>query len=219
MNLLDIDKKLFFLINHDASNALFDIVMYALTTKSYLLLIPYLLYILWKGQKKQVLLGVFIAFCAFLLSDWWANEIKHIVMRVRPCNAIEGVNLLVGCTDSYSMPSNHASNAFAIASSLFYFARYQVAVVGGFYPFIPIIIAVFVAFSRVYVGVHYPSDVIVGALFGTAVSILAISFYKYTAPHYKVKPYATLLFTALTIISLFIIYYIRHGPLDLSRLF
>lgn len=228
MNIFDIDKGLFFLINHGTSNALFDIAMPFITSENYLLLIPYMLYILYKaykiqnteyrGQKsefdiKTVLWAFVIAAIAFLLSDWLGNEIKHTIRRIRPCNVLAGVKLLVGCTKSYSMPSNHAANSFAAVVVLYYFTHRNIPVLISVYP---LILAALVAFSRVYVGVHYPGDVVVGALLGTAIAFVIVGLFRYASLHYKTKPHSTLLFSFLFVISVFRIYYILHGPLDLS---
>jgi undecaprenyl-diphosphatase len=147
------------------------------------------------------------------LSDWLGNEIKHVIRRIRPCNALEGIKLLVGCTKSYSMPSNHATNSFAAAVVLYYFTRRNIPVLFSVYP---LILAALVAFSRVYVGVHYPGDVVIGALLGTAVAFVIIGLFRYASLKDKTKPHLTLLFSSLFVISVFRIYYILHGPLDLS---
>ncbi|GER93350.1 hypothetical protein A45J_1089 [hot springs metagenome] len=228
MNISDIDNGLFFLINHGTSNAIFDRVMPFITAKGYLLIIPYLLYVVYRVYQRQrtkdrlkalglslssVLWGFVLSVFAFLLSDWLSNELKHIVMRIRPCNSLADVRLLVGCTKSYSMPSNHAANSFAATVVLYYFTRQYVSAVISIYP---LAIAALVAFSRVYVGVHYPSDVVVGAFLGTATALVIIVLFRYALSRYRIKPHLTLLFSFLFAISVFRIYYILHGPLDLS---
>jgi undecaprenyl-diphosphatase len=83
---------------------------------------------------------------------------------VRPCNALPDVNILVNCTGSFSFPSSHAVNNFAVA--MFFgilFPNYRKLL---------LIIAGVIAFSRPYVGVHYPSDIIGGGLYGALIGFL-----------------------------------------------
>lgn len=223
MSLLDLDKKLFFLINHGTVNALFDIVMPFLTARGYLLILPYMAYMLLKsrsldryeqgGHLQTALWAVCAAVFSFLLTDWVAGELKPVIGRLRPCNVLEGVRLLAGCSKSGSMPSNHAANSFAYAVPLFFMPRRHFSLGWRLYP---LALASLVALSRVYVGVHYPTDIVAGALFGTAVAFLVMLLYKYGALRYETKPHTTLLFAFMLIISIFRVYYILQGPLDLS---
>ena len=88
--------------------------------------------------------------------------IKEIVARVRPYDAIEGLTILVKPLSSFSFPSGHANSSFAAAMALtLAFGK------KGAWAYIP---AALVAFSRCYVGVHYPSDVLAGILVGTLVA-------------------------------------------------
>lgn len=219
-----VDTLLFFAINHGTSHPFLDIVMPVLTGRGYLLLLLYPLVLSWKGYKERRTQGtgslletvfwvVLIAFLSFLVTDWISNEIKKFFLRVRPCYTLEGVKVLVGCTQSGSLPSNHASNVFAIAVPLFYYTRKHVPWKIGIYPFV---IAALIAYSRVYVGVHYPSDVLTGMVLGAAVSLTMIALSHRVRSAYRTRPASTVLFTVLTALSLFRIYYILHGPLDLS---
>jgi undecaprenyl-diphosphatase len=117
--------------------------------------------------------------------------------------------MLAGCTSSFSMPSNHAANSFAIILALSYTS-------GKWVRWIALTVALLVGFSRVYIGVHYPSDVLIGALTGIAVSIIVIRFYEWASVRYKSKPYNTALLISLLGLSLFRIYYIAYGVIDLS---
>src|SRR5208282_6038251 len=223
MDLLYIDKKIFFLINHGISNTLLDSAMLFFSSRGYVLLIPFLIYLLWTASKEDnkrrgfdipaVLKIAMVSICAVLLSDWLGNELKNAIMRIRPCKALENVRLLVGCTSSGSMPSNHAANSFSYAITLFYLTRNRIGIAARLYP---LALASLVALSRVYVGVHYPSDIIAGALLGASVSLLLIVLNKFALKRHNTSPEATLLFAGLTVISIFRIYYILHGPLSLS---
>jgi undecaprenyl-diphosphatase len=84
--------------------------------------------------------------------------IKHLVMRTRPCFELSGVRLLIEQSRSWSFPSSHAANSAAAAWILSrYYRRWSAA----FWT-----LAGAVAFSRIYVGVHYPFDAAAGFLIG-----------------------------------------------------
>ena len=107
-----------------------------------------------------IVVGVGVA--AVVLADLSTNLIKTGLHRLRPCHVFPTVHLLTGCTRSFSLPSNHASNMFAIATVGWWgFRRYR---------WVLFILAGGVAYSRVYVGAHYPGDVLTGALLGMTVA-------------------------------------------------
>lgn len=101
-----------------------------------------------------------------LLAAYIINDliIKELVERARPYDTIESLNILVKPLSSYSFPSGHANSSFAAALAL------TLSFSGkGAWAYIP---AALIAFSRCYVGVHYPSDVFVGMLVGTLVAFV-----------------------------------------------
>ena len=208
MSLPEIDTLAFFLINKNLQNSLFDIVMPFITDKSYLIFLPLFLLLLFKDREKA-LIALILGIVSLLIADWSANILKHFFERIRPCNALEGVRLLAGCGKSFSMPSNHSVNAFAFISPLYMLLKNRMR-----YAFVAI--AILVGFSRVYVGVHYPSDTIAGALLGVMLGISVVQFYRWSSERFKEKPDTTILFVFLLSLSLFRIYYIQNGPMDLS---
>lgn len=222
MSLAGLDRELFFLINHGTANGFFDVLMPALSANGYLLVLPYACYILWRGHKgpakadfnmQAAFSAIALTFFSMLLADWIGNEIKNSIEKMRPCNALDDVRLLVGCSKSFSMPSGHASNSFAVAVALFHMAgRYM----SRGWRLFPLVLASLIAYSRVYLGVHYPSDVLAGALFGSAIVLILVYCYEHAVLNYKVRPHITLLACGLAAISLFRVYYILHGPLHLS---
>ncbi|MEJ2542483.1 MAG: phosphatase PAP2 family protein [Calditrichaceae bacterium] len=95
---------------------------------------------------------------------------KPSFMRIRPCNVVEEVHLLVKNKTSKSMPSSHAANFFAVATVFSYFYRK--------YQWIFWFLASLVAYSRVAVGVHYPFDILIGAFSGALFAAFWIYMFK-----------------------------------------
>lgn len=158
------DAELFRLINNSLTSPFLDILMPYVTEKFNFLgvIIAAAVLIIVLG-KRQDRIGLLLLVALVLLSDLAANTLKGVLARTRPCNAMDGVRLLVGCGSSFSMPSGHATNIFA--AMVFLSTRYK--------RFMPafLVFAFMVAYSRVYVGVHYPLDALVGALLGTAMAL------------------------------------------------
>lgn len=116
---------------------------------------------LWKGRRGALKILV-VAALAVAASDLAAHRVvKPWAARLRPERAGVAVNVRAPANGTYGFPSNHAANAAAAASVL------SVAYPGGTFAFAAI--AAVVAYSRVYVGAHYPGDVIGGAILGVLI--------------------------------------------------
>jgi len=100
-------------------------------------------------------------FLAYFIGD---NILKDLIARPRPCMVDETIELLVKRPSSYSCPSVHSAIGFAAAMSVYLYNKKA-----G----IPILVfALLVGFSRMYFFVHYPTDVIFGAILGVVVAII-----------------------------------------------
>ena len=86
--------------------------------------------------------------------------LKPLIHRTRPFLAVEGLTALVEAGDAHSFPSGHATAAFSFASTMLF------AMKGTAWKALSLAVAVLMAFSRLYVGVHYPTDVLAGAAIG-----------------------------------------------------
>ena len=91
--------------------------------------------------------------------------IKNLVCRVRPCNQVDDIVMLVTKPQSYSFPSNHSASSFAAATAFVVNIRKKLWSIPVF------LLAMSVAFSRLYNFVHFPSDVLAGIILGTLISI------------------------------------------------
>ena len=105
----------------------------------------------------------------FLLADRGSVMLfKDTVCRLRPCHALPDVHLFrEGCGGQYGFVSSHAANAFALVT--FFWLRYRKKKSTRFVPICLLVWAVLVCYSRIYLGKHYPGDILCGALFGLLV--------------------------------------------------
>ncbi len=174
-----LDTILFVFFNVHLANPVFDLIMPFVTDKHtwYPVWLATIVLLSWKGGSKGRWV-VLIALLAVGTADLGVNKIlKPFFQRIRPCNVVEGAHLLLGKKSSFSMPSSHAANFFTLATVFSYFYRkYQV---------IFWFLAVLVAYSRIAVGVHYPFDVLVGALVGMAIARGWIELFKHLLANHK----------------------------------
>ena len=166
-----IDEYLIQILNVAVANSLFDSVMPFVTDmRNWILVyVCYLGFLLWKGGANGRLC-VAVLVVTLLASDPISSQlIKGAVGRLRPCHALDWIRVLVDCGPGKSFPSSHAVNNFAAAFVLSYFFRQ--------YKYVFYSIATIIAYSRVYVGVHYPIDVASGAIIGVIISFIIIKLY------------------------------------------
>lgn len=104
---------------------------------------------------------------ALTISFFLSNELlKGLVTRTRPYLSLDEIITLVKPLQSTSFPSGHTATSFACAVVL--------ARAGGIMRWLPLTVAVLIGFSRIYVGVHYPFDVLAGALVGLLCGMLVL---------------------------------------------
>ena len=162
------DRWIFHLFNRTLTNPVFDVVMPFLTdiNRWSLPFIVIVVGVLIFGPKRAraVLL---VALILIGLSDYLTSGImKPLFGRLRPCKDLDIVRLLVRCGGRYGFPSGHAANSFAAAVWLSGHYRHAK-------PYL-LALAGLIAFTRVYVGVHYPIDITAGAAIGSGLSFLAL---------------------------------------------
>ena len=159
-----LDTSLFRFVNQSLGNPLCDWLMPVLSGGNGVMrwFIPFavaaIAAMLCFGKSRARLCALMIFLVVALGDPLVVNTIKKAVARPRPCITLPDVVERLGCTQSGSMPSAHAANWFAMTMVAFLFYRRSI------WFMLPMALAV--SFSRVYNGVHYPSDVLAGAILG-----------------------------------------------------
>lgn len=173
-SLNEFDTQLFYLINGFHCESM-DWPMWFISSRwSWLLaLVAAYLFVAFKQEKKYWWIPLAAIGLCFLLADRGSVLLfKDTVCRPRPCQVLNDVHLLSDlepCRNSFGFVSSHAANAFALVT--FFWLRYRKTKV-NLVSVCLLIWAVAVCYSRVYLGKHYPGDVVCGALFGMLVGWL-----------------------------------------------
>ncbi len=175
----NIDEWLFLFINNGLSNPLFDKIMpLSREATTWLPLYLFLLvFVVMNFGKKTLPFILFVAITITVSDQLSSSVIKYWVARPRPChNALlmQYAHLLVGCSPSYSFTSSHATNHFAAA--LFFHTTLKHYLKNWSYLFF--LWAAWVSTAQVYVGIHYPFDVIGGGLVGSFIGFGMASIFN-----------------------------------------
>ena len=159
-----VDNYILFVIKKYGHNRYLDIIMPMATFMGTLGILWIVIAADLVLDKQYRAIGITIILTLIISTIVGEGIIKHLVRRARPCNKQDRVNLLIPKPISYSFPSGHTLSSFAVAEMLsMYFTEYK---------FIFIAIAFLIAISRLYLYVHYPTDVVAGIIIGIICSKL-----------------------------------------------
>lgn len=178
--LVEWDQSLFIKINSDWTNPFFDIVMpFLRNSLSWAPLYLFILiFVLINFKLKGLWWAVFFLSTVALTDMTGTYVFKHGFERLRPCNDPDfymHVRLLLKqCGGGYSFTSNHAANHIGMATFFFITFRHMLKT----WARIALVWAVAICYAQVYVGIHYPLDVLAGALIGLAFGITTASLFN-----------------------------------------
>lgn len=174
--IIGLDKQVFVFLNGLGSEQ-YDSFWKIITSQiNWIPLFVFLFYLVFKklGWRHSVLVLIFIA-VLIALTDQTTNLFKYSFQRLRPCNdpEINSYIRIILSRKSFSFISGHASNSFASALSLYLILKPYFKYIGLIFLW-PLLFA----YSRIYLGLHFPLDILCGFAWGALTSLFVFQIYK-----------------------------------------
>lgn len=166
-SIIEWDHSLFRTVNTGMANPVFDEVMpFMRNSINWIPLYLFLIVFVLVNFKQKGAWWILFFLVTVSLCDMTGTKLfKYTFLRTRPCNSEEfigHIRLLVTCPSGYGFTSNHAANHFGMATFIFLtFRRFM-----GKWALLAFLWAGMIAFAQVYVGIHYPGDVVAGSMLG-----------------------------------------------------
>jgi undecaprenyl-diphosphatase len=187
--LQDLDTQLFLYLNSHYNDQISPFMLWATGDKAW---IPFYVCIIglliWRFRAKSIPLFIVIALTITAADQFASGFMKPTVQRLRPCyepKLVGKVHLVTpSCGGKYGFVSSHAANTFALAMLLTMFAKkfkqtYSTQITITMFAW-----ATLVSYTRIYVGVHYPADILFGAIAGVLIAYLLTKLAILLFPNY-----------------------------------
>jgi undecaprenyl-diphosphatase len=180
--ILSLDTRLFIYLNSLGSETYDGFWLFITKQANWAPFFLLLLYLIYKklGAKQTLFLLLFVAVLV-TITDQTTNLFKHTFQRLRPCNnpEIKSFIRIVQSRDSFSFFSGHAANTMAVAIFLYLNLKRYFKYLGFLFLW-PLIFA----YSRIYLGLHYPLDIVSGYICGLILGSLMFKGYQITQKKY-----------------------------------
>jgi undecaprenyl-diphosphatase len=134
-----------------------------------------------KKTRKSAFLASSVLLLTFIVTNLY---LKPFIARIRPYEVIDNLTILIPKQSDFSFPSGHTANSLAVGITLWYIGigRKKSGIGNLYFPksagWTVFILSVLISLSRLYLGVHYPTDVLGGAVIASVISFICILLYK-----------------------------------------
>ncbi|WP_421889527.1 phosphatase PAP2 family protein [Marinoscillum sp.] len=182
--LLALDEKIFLIFNGLGSPHLDTFMIWMSDKYLWIPLYLYLIFRLYQQEGKQLTWPLITLIIVIICTDQTtAGFMKPYFERLRPCKdpALENLMIVIGeCRGKFGFASGHAANSFGLAAFFYFHERSRFSKV-------LLLWAAVVSYSRVYLGVHYPADILVGTLVGISWAYTLYTLMKHL--RFKLRAY------------------------------
>ncbi len=166
-----LDRDILFFVQENLRSAPLDFLMKIITTLGNAGLLWIAACVLLMAFQKYRAEGIACS-AALIFEVILVNGIlKNLFMRIRPYDAFSELTILISVPHDFSFPSGHAGSSFAVAVVILLLLPRRLGISA-------IIAATLISLSRIYVGVHYPTDILAGALTGTLCAVVSVYILK-----------------------------------------
>lgn len=172
-SLLNLDTYFFRLINQGGTPFWDPIFLLASNKWAWIPLYAFLVFLIFKKKKQSGFIALLFITLIIVISDQGSVHLfKNVFQRLRPCHFLDNVRLVTeGCGGQFGFISSHASNVFGLAVFIGSILDKKTFALLFLW-------AAIVSFSRVYVGVHYPLDILFGMIYGTTIALILVTIYN-----------------------------------------
>ncbi|MCM1273229.1 MAG: phosphatase PAP2 family protein [Clostridium sp.] len=169
--LVELDGNILLWIQEHLRTDIMTVIMKAITKlgdKGIFFIAVAVLLMVYKPTRKAGLAALLGLLINLLIVNVW---LKNVVDRTRPYYVVQGLQSLLPPQTDSSFPSGHTSHAFVMVAVMWSTMKRK-------YGVIALVLAILIAFSRLYLGVHYPSDVLAGAVIGLIAGLVSVAIVK-----------------------------------------